>query len=227
MYLCGLLKRKYHIMIAWKSFFSSKTRLIQFSILAILCLSLVFVFTRFMEWNETRSGMVFNDPILKLFNPIDLSTVISIFTLVPIFLGLIYIFRKPTTTVYFFIAAIVICCFRALTLYLLPLEPPINIIPLTDPVIETLFYGGHVLLKDLFFSGHTANLILIGLIVEQRRIKNLLFISGFLVGSMVMIQHVHYSIDVLAAPFFSFVTYRISIWVGNGLIIKDFKIEKA
>ena len=142
-------------------------------------------------------------------------------------MGLIYIFRKPTTTVYFFIAAIVICCFRALTLYLLPLEPPVDIIPLTDPVIETLFYGGHVLLKDLFFSGHTANLILIGLIVEQRRIKNLLFISGFLVGSMVMIQHVHYSIDVLAAPFFSFVTYRISIWVGNGLIIKDFNLEKA
>lgn len=214
-------------MIDWKSFFSSKTRLILFSILAILCLSLVFGFTRFMEWNETRSGTVFNDPILKLFNPIDLSTVISIFTLVPIFLGLIYILRKPTTTVYFFIAAIVICCFRALTLYLLPLEPPVDIIPLTDPVIETLFYGGHVLLKDLFFSGHTANLILIGLIVEQRQIKNLLFISSFLVGSMVMIQHVHYSIDVLAAPFFSFVTYRISIWLGNGVIIKDFNTEKA
>ena len=209
-------------MIAWKLFFSSKTRLILFLTLALSCLSLVFSFTCFMEWNETRSGSVFNDPILKLFKPVDLSHVISLCTFVPIFLGLIYIFRKPSTTVYFFISAIVICCFRALTLYLVPLEPPVGIIPLSDPVIETLFYGGNVLLKDLFFSGHTANLILIGLIVEQKAIKNLLFVAGFLVGSMVLIQHVHYSIDVLAAPFFSFVTYRISVWAGNAFIIKGY-----
>lgn len=209
-------------MIAWKSFFSSQTRLILFLILVLMCLSLVFSFTCFMEWNETRFGIVFNDPILKLFKPIDLSHVISVFTLIPIFMGLIYIFRKPDTSVYFLIAAIVICGFRALTMFLLPLEPPVNIIPLSDPVIETLFYGGNVLVKDLFFSGHTANLILIGLIVEQRYIKNLLFIAGFLVGSMVLIQHVHYSIDVLAAPFFSFVTFRISVWIGNMFIIKDY-----
>lgn len=178
-----------------------------------------------MEWNETRYGIVFKDPILRLFKPIDLSHVISVFTLIPIFMGLIYIFRKPNTTVYFLIAAIVICGFRALTMYLLPLEPPVNIIPLSDPVIETLFYGGNVLLKDLFFSGHTANLILIGLIVEQKRIKNMLFIAGLLVGTMLLIQHVHYSIDVLAAPFFAFVTYKISIWSGNNFIIRDYDSE--
>jgi len=180
-----------------------------------------------MEWNETRPGTVFDDPILRLFKPIDISTVISVFTLVPIFLGLIYIFRKPTTTVYFLISAIVICGFRALTIYLVPLEPPIDIIPLSDPVIETLFYGGTILLKDLFFSGHTANLILMGLILEQKMIKNLLLISGFLVGTMVLLQHVHYSIDVLAAPFFSFVTYKISVWAGEKYILNDFKQAKG
>ena len=149
------------------------------------------------------------------------------FTLVPIFMGLIYIVRKPTTTVYFLISAIVICCFRALTIYLVPLEPPVNIIPLVDPVIESLFYGGQVLLKDLFFSGHTANLILIGLIVEQKMIKNILLISGVMVGTMVLLQHVHYSIDVLAAPFFSFATYKISVWAGDKFILKDFKRANA
>ncbi len=214
-------------MIAWKSFFSSPSRLVLFLILVFFCLSLVFSFTFFMEWNETRPGTVFDDPILRLFKPIDISPIISMFTLVPIFLGLIYIFRKPTTTVYFLISAIVICGFRALTIYLVPLEPPIDIIPLSDPVIETLFYGGNILLKDLFFSGHTANLILIGLILEQKMIKNLLLISGFLVGTMVLLQHVHYSIDVLAAPFFSFVTYKISVWAGEKYILNDFKRAKG
>ena len=210
-------------MLHWKPYISTHTRILKIIILAILVGVVVSLFSEYMMWNENRIGVYFEDPILNLFMPVNMSRTTSLLTLMPIFLALAFILRSPTTTVYFFIASIFICIFRSITLYFVVLEAPIHIIPLTDPIIENMFYGGQVLLKDLFFSGHTANLILVGLLVHDMWMKRLLLTSGVIVGGLLLLQHVHYSIDVLAAPFFSVITYKISIYLGNTLFLNEFK----
>lgn len=209
------------VMNTWSLFLRSYPKNIKFYILLLSGLTSILLFSKFMIWNETRPGLRIHDPLLSLITPLDLSLATGILTDLPIMLGLVFITKKPSNTIYLIFAMIGICCFRAMTLYFFVLEPPVDIIPLKDPILESVFYGGSVLLKDLFFSGHTANLILIGLLIEQVWLKRFLFICAFLVGTMLILQHVHYSIDVFAAPFFAGVIYKISIYLGNKTILYD------
>jgi hypothetical protein len=205
----------------WKGFLSDKKKLVCFILLGIAGISFVMMFSKFMIWHETRPGMVINDPILELMKPVNLSRITMPITIIPIFFGMMLIFRKPKTTVYFLFSAILICIFRSLSMLIVPLEAPIGIIPLTDPIVERLFYGGHVLQKDLFFSGHTANLVLIGLLLEDRNLKKTLFFIACIVGFLLIWQRVHYSFDVFAAPFFSYLTFRISVYLGNKIFLEE------
>ncbi len=205
----------------WKDFLSDKKKLVFFILLGIAGISFAMMFSKFMIWNETRPGMVINDPILELMKPLNLSRFTMPITIIPIFFGMMVIFRKPKTTVYFLFSAIFICIFRSLSMLIVPLEAPIGIIPLTDPIVERLFYGGHVLQKDLFFSGHTANLVLIGLLLEDRNFKKTLFFIACIVGFLLIWQRVHYSFDVFAAPFFSYLTFRLSVYLGNKIFLED------
>ena len=63
--------------ITWTLFFSDKTRLAKFIILTVISTLTVHFFTDFMMWNETRPGHLFDDPILKLFSPINISLITS------------------------------------------------------------------------------------------------------------------------------------------------------
>jgi len=97
-------------------------------------------------------------------------------------------------------------------MYLLPLEPPANMIILNDPLVE--FFGtGQALTKDLFFSGHTATLFILFLVSEKKIIKTVFLISTIAVAIAVLLQHVHYSIDVLAAVFFTYACYNFLSYI--------------
>ncbi len=65
--------------------------------------------------------------------------------------------------------------------------------------------------NDFFFSGHTGIPFLMGLIFWREKIwRNFFFIISFLFGLSVLIAHVHYSIDVFAAPFMTYSIFRLS-----------------
>jgi len=74
------------------------------------------------------------------------------------------------------------------------------------------FYGGKFLTKDLFFSGHTSIQFLSFLCLQKKSDKVLALISTILVASLVLVQHVHYTIDVLAAPLFTWLSYKAGKW---------------
>jgi len=97
---------------------------------------------------------------------------------------------------------------RIIAMFLLPLNPPEQMIILKDPFVE-FFGSGNTLTKDLFFSGHTATLFILYLVSENKIIKIIFLISTILVAVFVLLQHVHYTIDVFAAIFFTYACYSL------------------
>lgn len=93
-------------------------------------------------------------------------------------------------------------------MYLTPFNAPENILVLNDPFVQ-LFGKGEILTKDLFFSGHTGTSFLLVLLVDNKKLKVVFLIATILVGSAVLLQHVHYTIDVFVAPFVAYSSYRI------------------
>ena len=95
---------------------------------------------------------------------------------------------------------------RLVVITAVPLNPPAGLLELKDPISNT-FYGMKVVTKDLFYSGHTSTVFLMFLCVKKRKDKITLLAATLLVGFLLLLQHVHYTIDVLAAPVFTFIIY--------------------
>ena len=104
---------------------------------------------------------------------------------------------------------ILVCIARLATISLVPLAPPVGLINLTDP-LTGIFYGESTITKDLFFSGHTATLTLIFLCLEKRTDKIIGFFAILIVAVLLLVQHIHYTIDILAAPVFVYGCYRLT-----------------
>ena len=66
--------------------------------------------------------------------------------------------------------------------------------------------------NDLFFSGHTGLPFLIALIFwDHKYIRYLFLVSSVVFGIIVLLSHLHYSIDVFAAFFITYSIYHIAI----------------
>jgi len=124
------------------------------------------------------------------------------------FFTLIRALYQPEIFITFLFAFFFLSITRIITILLVPLAAPANLIPLVDPLSNT-FYGGHFITKDLFYSGHVATQFLIFLCLKKTLDKWLTAFSTLTVAILVLVQHVHYSIDVLAAPAFAFICFKI------------------
>ncbi|MCX8010598.1 MAG: sphingomyelin synthase family protein [Ignavibacteria bacterium] len=161
-----------------------------------------------MIFIESRNGFAFDDPILKLFNPIELTWLTFSLIYGSIIFAVLHLINKPNQFILAIQSYIVMVILRVVAMYLLPLEPPKDMIILIDPFVE--FFGtGRTLTKDLFFSGHTATIFLIFLVIENTTIKKIFLTASILIGISVLVQHVHYSIDVFTAPFFAYVSFKL------------------
>lgn len=109
--------------------------------------------------------------------------------------------------------------FRMLSMYVTPLEPPLNTIDLKDPLVFVLGTGT-IITKDLFFSGHTATMLLLSLSAVNKKLKTIFLINTFIVALFMLIQKAHYSIDVIAAPFYAYCSYRIICFFHKKLLEK-------
>lgn len=64
---------------------------------------------------------------------------------------------------------------------------------------------------NFFFSGHTGLPFLMALIFwEERIVRRAFLLAMFFFGASALFAHVHYSIDVFAAPFITYGTFRIA-----------------
>jgi len=79
-------------------------------------------------------------------------------------------------------------------------------IPIESDLISWFAFSG-----DLFFSGHTGLAFLMALVFWDNRFLRILFIGvSILFGVVVLLAHLHYSIDVLSAFFITYTIYHMA-----------------
>ncbi|MBL7882477.1 MAG: phosphatase PAP2 family protein [Bacteroidia bacterium] len=198
--------------------FINKKKSLFASLFFLLIVLVSFYF--FLEYNENRKANSFSDPVLRLFSPVDVSLFIFISTYFFGLIGLVLSFKKTALFLQLLQSFCIMMLLRMLCMYLFPLEPPVTIIPLNDILLEFSFYAGRPNLKDLFFSGHTATIFLFVFLFQNKFLKFFFLIGGVLVGAGILLQHVHYSIDVIVAPFASYISVQLQKYIAS--VIKSY-----
>lgn len=191
-----------------------------FSISFLFLIIILLAFTKFVVYIEQRNGFSFNDPLLKLFSPIDLTWLIFSIIYISLILGIIHLIRYPKYLLIAVQTYALLVLFRTLFMFLLPLNPPDKMILLKDPFVEFFSSNGIVLTKDLFFSGHTATMFLLFITARTKFYRICFFIATLIIASSVLIQQVHYTIDVITAPFVTYCAYRIVIYLNKQIFMK-------
>jgi len=193
----------------WQSSDYRKKLITGLILISFILLSLPF----FFQAIEKRNGISFNDYLLSWLSAYDLS--IYIFTVIWSMTLLTFSRFKQDPNIFltFLWGFILINLSRFVSIGLIPLNAPADLIPIHDP-ISNHFYGPKFITKDLFFSGHTAAMFLMFLCLKKRTDKILALIATIIIGIAVLLQHVHYTMDVVMAPV---ITYFI--WIGSKKIV--------
>ncbi len=166
------------------------------------------VFSHFVDFVEARPGVRLDDPVLRLTTPIDLTWPIFLMVYGSLICGVIALLRHPQRLVFALQLYALMVVSRIMAMYLIPLDPPAHMIALRDPIVE-LFGAGQLLTRDLFFSGHTATLFILFLTANRRVTRIAFMVLTLVVAAAMLLQHVHYSIDVVAAFFFTYADYAL------------------
>jgi len=204
----GTMEAFKNIRSSWKPLLSYSEFRIKFLVSIIFLASALFVYRKFLDFAEARPGVRISDPILNLFEPVDLTWLIFGLIYLCLLIGIIALIRNPEKLLLAFQTYTVIIIVRIIAMYLVPFEAPEKLIVLKDPFVE-MFGSGESLTKDLFFSGHVATLFLLFLVVELKGLKYIFLVSAIIVGVSIVLQHVHYVIDVFAAPFFAYICFTV------------------
>jgi hypothetical protein len=204
----------------WADAWSSPVIRGQIIIGSALMLAVVSSLPKFFNHIEKRNGVVLHDWLLAAIPPHNVSVLIFAVIWGMGLLILTRAIKHPSIYINYSCTIIFVCLARYITIALVPLNPPIGIIHLTDP-LTAVFYGESNITKDLFFSGHTGTLTLTFLCLEKRNDKIIGALAVVAVACLLLIQHIHYTIDILAAPIIVYGCFCLTRYLLN-LSIKQF-----
>ena len=160
---------------------------------------------------QQRPGPVLADPLLHLLPRHDVAIPVFVLMYGGVLAAVAWLTRHPVLFLRGLWGYFIVLALRMATIWLLPLSPPLDLLPMPDPFTAVLFQSGEAAItKDLFFSGHTATVAILALAVRGRWLRLALGVVAFLIGLLVLVQRVHYSYDVLAAPFFAVFGYWLA-----------------
>jgi hypothetical protein len=164
----------------------------------------------FLHFIEQREGVVLYDPILELFPARDLSTPIFIVLYSSITAGWILASRHPKLLIRVLLAFSIMYLIRMACIYVVPLNPPQGLIPIKDEIINLLLDSQVFIEKDLFFSGHFACVFIFFLVFDKKFYRWYFLLFAMLIATLLMIQHVHYSYDIIGAIVFCYIAVFIA-----------------
>lgn len=205
-----LKKGRQSIAMAWSELWKNPTFKRKTLIYSSLLVAILVILPFFFSSIEKRDGIQLSDPVLQLIPAVDVSlaTFLVIWSMT-LFAG-VRMLQQPALFLNILCSLVLLFLSRLISISLLPLDPPVGLIPLKDPIVS-LFYGGTnvFITKDLFYSGHTSTQFLFFLCLHKRTDKLIALAASIAVATLVMVQHVHYTIDVVFAFVFTWPIYLL------------------
>ena len=186
---------------------------LSWAVLALLLFGvLVPLVPGFFTWVQAREGAVLADPLLHLLPRHDVATPVFVLMYGGVLAAVGWLTRHPYLFLRGLWAYFLLLVLRLGTIWLWPLNPPLDLVPMPDPFTAFFFHtaDSEAITKDLFFSGHTATVAILTLAVRGRMLRPVLAVVAVLIGVLVLVQRVHYSYDVLAAPLFAWLAYWVA-----------------
>ncbi len=200
----------------WRQAWAGRRFRVELAITGVSLAATLIAQGAFMRWNEGRRGVVLDDPVLALFPPRDLSVVTFAVVYASLLFGLAVLARRPPQLVRALQTYVLLVLVRMGMMAVTPLDPPPEIIPLRDPLAE-IATPGTALTRDLFFSGHTATVLLLAFAAPRAVQRVLLSLAAVVIAAFTVWQHTHYVVDVLVAPFVAYGCWRLSgLWRPAG-----------
>ncbi len=194
------LKEKYKSYFANKSFQHSTE-----SAVALLVLSL------FLNWHASLyAALMASNPVTDIvLNNVPVQDLTHIFVYGPVFFFAFVIFlaiKEPNKIPFTLKAMALFIIVRSIFVSLTHIGPFATQMHIGDGLIRTFTQG-----SDLFFSGHTGLPFLMALIFWRTFYLRIIFIfTSILFGIVVLLGHVHYTIDVFSAFFITYTIYHVS-----------------
>jgi len=181
----------------------------------ISLLVVVTVLPFFFQYIQLRSGYQLNDALLNALPATDVSIPVFMAIWSMVLLFIIRSINNPQLFLVYIYGFLFLCICRIITLSAVALETPPGLIELKDP-LSNFFYGSsNFITKDLFFSGHTATLCLFFFCFQRKWDKVIALVCTIVVGVLLLVQHVHYTVDVLAAPLFTLMCFGFAKKIVN------------
>jgi len=193
---------------AWKGALQNMNFRVQFIVTMILLASFTFIFKHFFDFVESRTGTELYDVVLSNIPAYDVSWGVFFILYSAIFIGIITHRAHPKTVLIIFQTYILVTFVRMVTITLIPLEPPVGYLPLREPVVQFFTNGGKIISKDLFFSGHVSTVMSVYLGTHLPRTRAVLFFCVVAICILLLLQHVHYTVDVVVALPATWLVYK-------------------
>jgi len=178
-------------------------------LLFVLILPLLPVFFHVMQ---QRPGTLLPDPLLPLLPRYDVAGPIFMLMYGATLGAMGWLTRQPQLFLRGLWGYFILLLLRMGTIWLVPLAPPLQLVDMPDPFLALVFHteASEAITKDLFFSGHTSTVALLALAVRGYWWRRALFAVTVAIGLLVLVQRVHYTYDVLAAPLFAWLAYWLA-----------------
>ncbi|MDR3547145.1 MAG: phosphatase PAP2-related protein [Candidatus Pacebacteria bacterium] len=178
--------------------------------LILFSLAIVFQFYASAYAVRVSSGYV-NDIILDNIPAVNLNFIIVEGALAAIACSIFLLLAKPNYIIFTLKVVAIFIATRAVFIAATHSGiPPGQIDP--DPTgFFDRIYTDLGLAGGFFFSGHTGLTFLLALVFwDERFWRYVYFAVSFLFGVSVLLAHVHYSIDVLAAPYIAYAIFKMA-----------------
>lgn len=163
----------------------------------------------YLDFIQQRPGIYIHDPLLDAFPAHDISWFTFTFIMGGAFIAFAYLIFFPEYLILAVQTYMLVTWMRMLAIYFTPWQEPHATIPLKDPFMAFFVYNHRVITRDLFFSGHVSFISSIALSMPNKLMKYIFWCFAVVVAVCILIQHVHYTVDVLFAPLFTLLAFGI------------------
>jgi hypothetical protein len=165
----------------------------------------------YFQWIQQRDGIVMKDVILANIPAKNVSTPIFAIIYLSVIYLIVRIIRQPKQFLWFAWAFNLETIMRFASIYWVALNPPEGLVDLHDPIAELFIYGENLAItKDLFFSGHTATMVFVCYFLPLAKERKIAIALTSVLVILLIVQHVHYSLDILAAPIATWVAIQLA-----------------